>query len=200
MKTGILSYREFILSESSKYTKLLKAVMGLRDNIDGIAILTPENPMAKQLTAKENKELTDKFKEEMRKRSLNYTKQIGVYGQAETSYIIYNITRKEAIELGKMFNQESIIYITKGDAKGSGEAAIFEIVMLDGSTPKSASIVRAMETLFGSKGDKVDNYYSKLSDTKYIIKLFDEDEEARAERETSIKYNTGKTDKSYMKA
>jgi hypothetical protein len=57
-----------------------------------------------------------------------------------------------------------------------------------------------METLFGSKGDKVDNYYSKLSDTKYIIKLFDEDEENRAKREISIKYNTGKTDKSYMKA
>jgi ribosomal protein S18 acetylase RimI-like enzyme len=73
-------------------------------------LLTAENPMAQPLTEEENKQLNQKAKEWLTSKGYNPRRITGKYNQAENSFFVPNLTKQDAIEFAKQFNQESVAH------------------------------------------------------------------------------------------
>ena len=92
-------------------TRAKRALFG--DNtgkIKNFAIISPENPMGKKLSRDKNKELVMKFKQDLNKRAIQYTKLSGKYGNKEHSFMLFNLNFSEAEELASKYIQESFFY------------------------------------------------------------------------------------------
>jgi len=191
---------EIQLLESSKYAKFMRTIMDNNECPKGVAILTAENPDAIELSAEANKERMVQLEELLKtgKTTLNdgetltihkpkkYTRQKGVYDNLEYSFIIYNITEKDAKKIGEFFEQDSIIHIIPGDIE-TREKPMFSLVgTSQNSSITDDMIVRSIAKL----SNKQDNYYSIIKGTKYNIPFFDTDEQEKAENHISIKHKT----------
>jgi hypothetical protein len=78
-----------------------------------------KNPnLEPNMTDEEQKVRDVKLKDELKKRGFTFTRSIGKYGGEESSYMVmvHNSQKKELIELGKMFNQESVLQVNGGSA------------------------------------------------------------------------------------
>jgi len=73
-------------------------------------LLTAENPMAQPLTEEENKQLNQKAKEWLTSKGYNPRRITGKYNQAENSFFVPKLTKQDAIEFAKQFNQESVAH------------------------------------------------------------------------------------------
>jgi hypothetical protein len=83
----------------------------LTKELDGeFGLLTAENPMAQPLTEEENKQLNQKAEEWLTERGYKPRRVTGKYGQAENSFFVPNLTRQDAIEFAKQFNQEAVAH------------------------------------------------------------------------------------------
>lgn len=83
----------------------------LTKELDGdFGLLTAENPMAQPLTEEENKQLNQKAEEWLTGRGYNPRRVTGKYGQAENSFFVPNLTRQDAIDFAKQFNQEAVAH------------------------------------------------------------------------------------------
>ena len=80
--------------------------------IKTFCIITAENPMGETLTSQENKELNNRLEYYLKLGNYKWFPIKGNYEVKEKSYIIYNISKKDAEKLGNMFNQDSIIFAT----------------------------------------------------------------------------------------
>lgn len=100
------------ISENSS-TRVKKALFG--DNTEKIktfAIMTPENPLGKELSAEENNKRLKDFKNDLRQRGIQYTKITGSYGNKEHSFMLYNVAYKEVETLARNYQQESFFHGT----------------------------------------------------------------------------------------
>jgi len=89
----------------------IEDVETLTKELDGdFGLLTAENPMAQPLTEEENKQLNQKAEEWLNKKGYKPRRVTGKYGQAENSFFVPNLTRQDAIEFAKQFNQESVAH------------------------------------------------------------------------------------------
>lgn len=73
-------------------------------------LLTAENPLATPLTEEENTALNKKAESWLKRRGYNPRRVTGKYGQAENSFFVPNLTREDAIEFVKEFNQEAVAH------------------------------------------------------------------------------------------
>jgi len=73
------------------------------------AIVTAENPGAQALTPEANAVRNEKLLSELRRRGYEPIKQKGNYGREENSFIVPEMSDAEALEIGKMFDQESVL-------------------------------------------------------------------------------------------
>ena len=86
-------------------------VEALSKELNGeFGLLTAENPMAQPLTEEENKQLNQKAEEWLTSRGYTPRRVTGKYGQAENSFFVPNLTRQDAIEFAKQFNQEAVAH------------------------------------------------------------------------------------------
>lgn len=74
----------------------------------------------KQKQAEENNRKTEELKKDIKNLGLSYIKTYGVWRERglptqEDSFLIPNITKEQALELGKKYGQYSIIFKDKGD-------------------------------------------------------------------------------------
>jgi hypothetical protein len=89
----------------------IEDVETLTKELDGeFGLLTAENPMAQPLTEEENKQLNQKAEEWLTERGYKPRRVTGKYGQAENSFFVPNLTRQDAIEFAKQFNQEAVAH------------------------------------------------------------------------------------------
>ncbi len=97
--------------ETNKTTKFKKTLLGVKNNIWTIAIGTPENPMAEELSEEENSKRRKSFESDVRQMHLFY-KMMGRYNHDENSYLIANPNLKwlKYIFGPKKYNQESFIF------------------------------------------------------------------------------------------
>lgn len=105
-------------------------------------MLTAENPMRQQLSDEENAQRNEEAKAWLEERGYTPENIFGKYDNSENSFFVPNLTKKDAIEFAKKFNQESV-------ATNSG------MVYQDGTYNP---IKKGNET-FGEK----DNYYSTIN-------------------------------------
>jgi uncharacterized protein YijF (DUF1287 family) len=93
--------KELPVEDVEAFTKELDGDFGL---------LTAENPMAQPLTEEENKQLNQKAEEWLTGRGYKPRRVTGKYGQAENSFFVPNLTRQDAIDFAKQFNQEAVAH------------------------------------------------------------------------------------------
>ena len=83
----------------------------LSQELEGeFGLLTAENPMRQTLTEEENAELNKKAEAWLKKRNYTPRRVSGKYGQAENSFFVPGLTKEDAIEFAKEFNQESVAH------------------------------------------------------------------------------------------
>ena len=148
----------------------------LSKELDGeFGLLTAENPMAQPLTEEENKQLNQKAEEWLTSKGYNPRRITGKYNQAENSFFVPNLTKQDAIEFAKQFNQESV-------AHSDG------LVYQDGSmNPR----VKEDDNLSFSESYSPDSDFVSVANTKDGLKTFsigyNFDEKIRPEKQATKK-------------
>lgn len=103
-----------IYSEN-KLTRLKKALSGADSSVLTFAIGTPENPMKKASTPKDNETYRREFEDILRQNYIQFIRVSGRYGNVEHSYFLLNPSLKWCKWVfGERFAQESFIF---GDNK-----------------------------------------------------------------------------------
>lgn len=98
------------LDENSS-TRFKSALFGdVTGKIRTFAILTPENPMIKQVSAEDNNKRTKQFKELLKQGHIQYIKIEGEYGNKERSYMLLNIPCSEAKNIAGKFQQQAFFW------------------------------------------------------------------------------------------
>lgn len=103
------------LNETSRRQKAIQSLNMKNKRVRTISIMTSENPMGSRFSKKENLKLRQELEEYLADRFYAWFPVKGKYGVDEKSYIIYNISLEDVLEIGKMFNQESIIFVEKDE-------------------------------------------------------------------------------------
>ena len=86
-------------------------VESFQKELDGeFGMLTGENPLGKPLTEEENQQLNKKAEEWLKSKGYKPRRITGKYGQAENSFFVPGLTKKDAIAFAKEFNQESVAH------------------------------------------------------------------------------------------
>jgi len=158
-----MRFREY-LNETTKFTKAMQYLHGLKDFGKGLAIFTVMNPMAKEIDRFENKQMFKKLLSLLKSKGKKYIKQKGKYGIVELSVIVIDISIKEVLNISKekKWKQESFIWFKKDKEKmksyiiGNGE------------------IIKSKGFSSGKSVQELDNFFSMIGDRKYALK-FNED-------------------------
>ena len=164
---------EKIISES-KYSKVVNILRGgIRKSIKTIAILTGENPFGKKTSESVNKELNNKLEFLLKSGRFGYRKIKGSYGFLENSFIINNINRDTAIEIGAKFNQESIIFGEVVEVDSNNDIFMrFELISTDRRKSKEIGKIIAKNDVFIRRDDTEEDYYSEVGGRKFLIPFY----------------------------
>lgn len=112
-----------LISKTSKKTKARQSLFGKRKALKQFAIISPENPMGKNLSYEENAKRRKAFDIDLGELGVKAFKVKDVYNNKENSYIIFNISFSSAEKLSRDYDQESFIF-----AKVKGENEVeFEL-------------------------------------------------------------------------
>ncbi len=128
-----------------------------REQIEGIlqsenyAMLTAENPNNRAVSDESNAANNKKAEEYLKKLGLKYHKIVGRYGNGENSFLVEGMTREQAAEFARQFNQESV-------AHRDG------LVLRDGSMQMFEEGVSFDESL--------DNFFSAIKDSEGNVVRF----------------------------
>ena len=108
MKKLLNEWRKFI--NESGFNRIKNILQGKVASVNTVGFMTAENPMAQQLSRKENKALNKELMAFMRERGYGPIRIRGRFGNKERSFMIPNITRDDIVEAGQKFAQESVIH------------------------------------------------------------------------------------------
>jgi hypothetical protein len=102
------------VNETAKFTKFLQYLYGQKDFGRGMVIVTAMNPHGDEISWRENEERWDKFLVDVKSLGKHYIIQSGTYnGIYERSVLIVDISKPVGVALGKRWDQESVIVISK---------------------------------------------------------------------------------------
>jgi hypothetical protein len=159
-----------ILFEMSGFARVKNTMMGAVNSINSVGIVTAENPMAQELSSEENNKLNNQIKQYLKDLSLGYQQIKGKYGNLEHPFLIQNISKENIINLGRKYNQESIVYGEKQEYK---DRVYFkwEIITLF-PTPNVEETTYS--NISGTEVDKEDDFYSIIKGRKFKLPFYDE--------------------------
>ncbi len=138
-----------------------------------VGFLTGENPMAQKLSSRENRELNKELMAWLRDRGYGPIRIRGKFGNKERSMMIPNISREDMVEVGKYFDQESIIWGKRTEDEEDNKF-IFEYIEGDKTIQKRDVI------LFDEEVQSREDYYSQERQSagrKFYIPFFDDEYE-----------------------
>ncbi len=161
-----------IINEAG-YARVVNIMRGLVPTVKTLAFLTAENPNGQAADTATNKQANDELEKRLRAMNLGFKKIKGHYGGPENSFFIPNINKKEALELGKQYNQESIIFGEKlKDAKDGKtyDGMTFSLIYTDDRYGQ----VLAQRDVFINMNN-ADDYYTKVKGRKFQIPFFDDE-------------------------
>jgi len=178
MKILMKNWNKYLLSEATDFMNTINTLVAKRENIDTIGMMTAENPQAQETSPKDNARLNADLEKELRGMNLGYRKIRGKFGNKENSFLIPNISKDEIIELGKKYNQESVIWGQKLDNK-----FVFEYIeCATGETTNTRDVV-----LYDEDIQAREDFYSqsKKGPKKFVIPFFDDEYEMVSEHNLS---------------
>ena len=157
----------------SGYARVINIMRGLVPTVNTIAFLTAENPKGVPADSAFNKKANSELEKRLRSMNLGFNKVKGQYGGPENSFFIPNITKEEALELGKVYDQESIIFGEKAAQSKDGKSydgMTFSLIYTDNRFGK----VEAQQDVFVNM-DNAEDYFTKVKGRKFQIPFFDDD-------------------------
>ena len=160
------------LNEATDFSNLINTLTAKRENIHTLGMMTAENPQAQKATPEQNEMFNAQLEKRLREMILGYRKIRGKFGNQENSFLIPNIGRDEIIELGREFNQESVIWGSKSE---DGKKFIFEYIeSASGETTNERDVV-----LYDEDIQAREDFYSqsKKAPSKFVIPFFDDEYE-----------------------
>ena len=160
------------LNEATDFSNLINTLTAKRENIYTLGMMTAENPQAQKATPEQNEMFNAQLEERLREMILGYRKIRGKFGNQENSFLIPNIGRDEIIELGREFNQESVIW---GSRSEDGTKFVFEYIeSASGETTNERDVV-----LYDEDVQAREDFYSqsKKAPSKFVIPFFDDEYE-----------------------
>lgn len=161
-----------ILMESG-YARVVNIMRGLVPTVKTLAFITGENPNGKAADVSVNKEANTRLEKQLRTMNLGFKKIKGHYGGPENSFFIPNISKEEALGLGKQYGQESIIFGEKLQNTKDGkkyDGMTFSLIYTDNRYGQ----VLSQRDVFINMNDAED-YYTKVKGRKFQIPFFDDD-------------------------
>ena len=168
MKISLNKWKK-LLNEAG-FARARQAMLGMIPNINTIAFLTAENPQGEKASPEFNREQNKRLESALRSMNLGFRKIKGKFGSEENSYMVMNITRDEAIDLGQMFQQEAVIW---GNKVERGDQVGFSFQYIEGDNTIQTRDVSLSSGDIQSRED----YYSQIKGRKFIIPFFDDDYE-----------------------
>lgn len=162
-----------LMGLKENFSKTMRTMRGLEPNIETVAIISPENPCGRALSVEENSLRLKDFISYLRRGAFSYRKIKGKYGATENSFIINNITRTDALQIGKHFKQDTIIFGFKNPTKTGMTFQM--IVSYPCSVNKIVGEVVAERVVFQAVDKTAEDYYSQIKGRKFIIPFFDDD-------------------------
>ena len=161
------------IKDEGGYASVLKIMRGLVPTINTLAFLTAGNPNGKSADSAKNVQANEELEKRLRSMNLGFKKIKGHYGGPENSFFIPNINKDEALDLGKQYNQETIIFGEKSTDSKDGKSydgMAFSLIYTDhryGQTYEQRDVFVNM--------DSADDYYTKVKGRKFQIPFFDDD-------------------------
>ena len=161
------------IQDEGGYASVLKIMRGLVPTINTLAFLTAGNPNGKSADSAKNVQANEELEKRLRSMNLGFKKIKGHYGEPENSFFIPNINKDEALDLGKQYNQETIIFGEKSTDSKDGKSCdgmTFSLIYTDhryGQTYAQKDVFVNM--------DSADDYYTKVKGRKFQIPFFDDD-------------------------
>ena len=165
MKKLLNEWRKFI--NESGFNRIKNILQGKVASVNTVGFMTAENPMAQQLSRKENKALNKELMAFMRERGYGPIRIRGRFGNKERSFMIPNITRDDIVEAGQKFAQESVIF---GEKTGDNEF-VFQYIEGD------KTIQRRDVALFDDEVQAREDFFSQERQSagrKFYIPFFDD--------------------------
>ena len=165
MKQAIVGWKMF-LTEAG-FNRIRNILQGDVASVGTVGFMTGENPMAQQMSSKENKALNKELMAWMRERGYGPIRIRGQFGNKERSLMIPNVTRHDITEAGKYFNQESVIW---GEKTGENQF-VFEYIEGDDTMQKRDVV------LFDDDVQAREDFYSQERQSaarKFYIPFFDD--------------------------
>jgi hypothetical protein len=153
----------------SGYARVANIMRGLVPKIKTFGIITAENPHGKYIDKSENKERNRELVKDLKNMNLGFHKVAGKYGTKENSFMVINIKKKELMELGKKYQQESVIY---GEKMRDDQYDGMNFQMIN--TDDKYGAIMGEQKVFVKKDD-AENYYSEVKGRKFQIPFFDEE-------------------------
>lgn len=172
MKILLESWNNY-LTEGRDFPSLISTLTAQRRQVYTVTMMTAENPNAQKTSPKKNAEYNEKLEKTLRSMNVGYRKIRGRFGNYEHSYFIPNISKRESIMLGRMFNQEAVIWGVKRD-----DRFIFEYIECESGATTNVRDVVLVNSDIQSKED----YYSQSNKgpEKFVIPFFDDEYEMDA--------------------
>lgn len=159
------------------YSRLMNIISGRVPKIKSFAIITAENPNSKKPLPKgsdlenyiENQKRNKKLENVLKKGFYGYRKIEGEFGEKEKPFFIMNMTPKQAVKYGNMFQQSSVIFgkTYKDSDKIGIKFYYFDLVKGKIDIDKAD---RMREVWKSVDDEKV---YSQYKGRKFIIPFFD---------------------------
>lgn len=146
------------------YAKLMRSLTGQEASINTVGIITAENPFAKQLSPEENKTRNKQLSNALRRAGYGFYQIQGKYGNVEKPYVIPNISKQDLMELGRIFEQESVIFVER-----DGDQMKAELIYTDGS----GSAAPSRNVILPVPKDQED-FYSTYKGRRFVIPFFDD--------------------------
>lgn len=145
------------------YSKLMTGLAGLDPNINTLGIVTAENPMAQEIPAAQNKMRNRELAKDIRDQGYGFYQIGGKYGNIEKPYVIPNVSINDVANLGKKYEQESVIFVEK-----TNDGMVARLITTMGDTPEvSSKVVLPL-------AQDIEDFYSIYKGRKFQIPFFDD--------------------------
>jgi len=161
------------IQDEGGYASVLNIMRGLVPTINSLAFLTAGNPNGKSADSATNFQANEELGKRLRSMNLGFKKIKGHCGGPDNSFFIPNINKDEALELGKQYNQEYIIFGEKSTDTKDGKSydgMTFSLIYTDHRYGQTC----AQKDVFVNM-DNADDYYTKVKGRKFQIPFFDDD-------------------------
>lgn len=111
LKENFINKIEEELKESDKRLKKAKlSLKGYKKGVVTLGIVSPENPLGKKASDKENQKKKEEFLKEVSRLKIPKKELIGFYGGEENSFLLFNVSLETIKYFAQKYEQEFFIF------------------------------------------------------------------------------------------